>query len=69
MFTMAKEAKETKKLKITLRRSLIGRPETQRKVVYSLGLRKTNHSVEQFDTPIIRGMLSAVGHLLTVEEI
>ena len=61
-------ATEAKKLKVTLTRSVLGRPENQRKVVKALGLRKTNHTVEHVDTPIIRGMLNAVSHLLTVEE-
>ena len=33
------------KLQITLTRSVIGRPETQRKTVEALGLKKTNSSV------------------------
>lgn len=61
-------ATEAKKIKVTLTRSVLGRPETQRKVVRALGLRKTNHTVEHADTPIIRGMLNAVKYLLTIEE-
>lgn len=57
------------KLKITLVRSLIGRPETQRKTVYALGLRKTNRSVIHEDTPRIRGAINKVNHLLKVEEV
>ncbi|ABO48782.1 LSU ribosomal protein L30P [Desulforamulus reducens MI-1] len=56
------------KLKITLVRSLIGRPEAQRKVVRALGLGKTNSMVEQNDSPIIRGMINKVAHLVKVEE-
>ncbi|AEG58613.1 50S ribosomal protein L30 [Desulforamulus ruminis] len=56
------------KLKITLVRSLIGRPEAQRKVVRALGLGKTNSVIEQQDTPIIRGMINKVSHLVKVEE-
>lgn len=55
-------------LKITLVRSLIGRPETQRKVVRALGLGKTNSVVEKTDTPQIRGMINKVAHLVKVEE-
>ena len=61
-------ATEAKKIKVTLTRSVLGRPENQRKVVRALGLRKTNHTVEHADTPSIRGMLNAVKHLLTIEE-
>lgn len=57
------------KLKITLTRSLIGRPEDQRATVKALGLKKTNTFVMQDDTPVIRGMIRKVEHLVTVEEI
>ncbi len=56
-------------LKITLTRSLIGRPEDQRATVKALGLRKVNSLVTQDDTPVIRGMVHKVRHLVTVEEI
>lgn len=57
------------KLKITLTRSLIGRPEDQRATVKALGLKKTNSFVMQDDTPAIRGMVRKVEHLVTVEEV
>lgn len=57
------------KVKVTLKRSLIGRPETQRKTVRALGLRKINSVVELPDTPAIRGQLHKVEHLIQVEEI
>ena len=56
-------------LKVTLTRSLIGRPEDQRATVKALGLKKTNTFVIQDDTPVIRGMVRKVEHLVTVEEI
>ena len=56
------------KLKITLVRSLIGRPEDQRVTVRTLGLTKSNRSVTHEDTPQIRGMINKVSHLLKVEE-
>ncbi|MCG8402780.1 MAG: 50S ribosomal protein L30 [Firmicutes bacterium] len=56
-------------LKITLVRSIIGRPEAQRKTVRSLGLTKTNRFVIREDTPQIRGMINKVPHLLKIEEI
>lgn len=58
-----------KQLQITLKRSLIGRPETQRTTVRTLGLRKVNHTVVQKDTPAIRGMVNQVSHLVEVKEI
>ena len=57
------------KAKVTLKRSLIGRPETQRRTVRALGLRKINSVVELPDNPAIRGQLHKVEHLIKVEEI
>jgi large subunit ribosomal protein L30 len=54
-------------LKITLTRGLVGKKMTQRKVVLALGLGKQNSSVVRQDTPVIRGMLNKVHHLVTVE--
>jgi large subunit ribosomal protein L30 len=58
-----------KKIKITLVRSYIGRPEVQRKVLAGLGLNKLNKAVILSDTPEIRGMVRKVGHLVSMEEI
>ncbi|GIO34936.1 MULTISPECIES: 50S ribosomal protein L30 [Paenibacillus] len=57
------------KLQITLVRSVIGRPETQRTTVKTLGLRKINSSVVHNDNPAIRGMINKVSHLVSVKEI
>ncbi|GIO69481.1 50S ribosomal protein L30 [Paenibacillus sp. JTLBN-2024] len=57
------------KLQITLVRSVIGRPETQRTTVKTLGLRKLNSSVVHNDNPAIRGMINKVSHLVSVKEI
>jgi large subunit ribosomal protein L30 len=57
------------KLKVTLTRSLIGYPETQRKTVKSLGLRKINSVKELRDDASVRGQLFKVKHLVKVEEI
>lgn len=58
----------TKRLKVTQRKSSIGRPESQRKTLLALGLRKIRDSREVEDTPAVRGMISKVSHLITVEE-
>jgi len=58
-----------KQLQITLKRSLIGRPETQRRTVASLGLRKLHQSVTHNDNAAIRGMVNQVSHLVEVKEI
>jgi large subunit ribosomal protein L30 len=57
-----------KALKITLKRSLIGRPEKQKRIISSLGLRKINQSVTHKDTPSIRGMIHKTSHLIEVSE-
>ena len=55
-------------LKITLVKSMIGRPEKHRKVLRGMGLTKINRTVELEDTPSIRGMVNVVSHLVKVEE-
>jgi large subunit ribosomal protein L30 len=55
------------KLRITLVRSLIGRPRAQRRTVRALGLKRLQHSVVHEDTPEIKGMIRKVSHLLRVE--
>lgn len=56
------------KLKITLVKSLIGRPENQRKTVHALGLTRMHQTVEKDDRPQTRGMVDQVKHLLKIEE-
>ncbi len=58
-----------KKLRITLKKSPIGYAQDQKDTVKALGLRKLYSSVEQPDTPAIRGMVGKVSHLVRVEEI
>ena len=55
-------------LKITLVKSMIGRPEKHRKVLRGMGLTKINKTVELEDTPSIRGMINKVSHLVKAEE-
>jgi large subunit ribosomal protein L30 len=56
-----------KKLKVTLVKSLIGLSPTQEATVIALGLRHIRQTVEQDDTPTIRGMINAVPFCLEVE--
>lgn len=56
-------------LRITLVRSPIGYRATQRATVKSLGLRRMHQTVERPDTPIVRGQIFKVQHLLKVEEL
>ncbi|RZB36427.1 MAG: large subunit ribosomal protein L30 [Desulfobacteraceae bacterium Eth-SRB2] len=55
-------------LKITLVKSMIGRPEKHRRVLRGMGLTKINRTVELENTASIRGMVNAVSHLVNVEE-
>ena len=57
------------KIKVKLTRSLIGSSDKQKKVAQALGFRKQNQIVEHYDTPIIRGMINKIPHLVTVEQI
>jgi large subunit ribosomal protein L30 len=62
-------AGETRKLlRITLVRSPLGNTERHKATVRALGLRRLHQTVEQADTPSVRGMLARVAHLVTVEE-
>lgn len=57
------------KLKITLRRSRIGTPPQQQRVLQGLGLRRINSSVTRPDDAAIRGMIFKVKHLVAVEPV
>lgn len=58
-----------KQLKITLKRSYIGKSEAQKRVMQSLGLKKINQQVFHKDTPSIRGMINKIPHLIEVSEV
>lgn len=53
---------------VSQRRSAIGRPETQRKILQGLGLRGVGSRVQVDNTPSFRGMIKKVLHLVEVEE-
>jgi large subunit ribosomal protein L30 len=56
------------RLKITLVKSMIGRPEKHRRVLRGMGLTKINRTVELEDTLSVRGMVNKVSHLVKAEE-
>ena len=58
-----------KRVRITLVKSVIDRPETAKRTVAALGLKKMNATVEVEATPQILGMIRRVVHLLKVEEV
>lgn len=58
-----------KKIKVTQVRSSIGRPLRQKRSLEALGLKKMHSSVEHNATPQILGIVDAIKHLVTVEEL
>ncbi|MBO0474596.1 50S ribosomal protein L30 [Enterococcus sp. DIV0840] len=56
-------------LKVTLKRSIIGRPQNQKDTVKALGLGKVNSSVVKPANEAIKGMINTVSHLVDVEEV
>jgi large subunit ribosomal protein L30 len=56
------------KIKVQLVKSPIGYDKRQKAVVKALGLGKLNSTVEHFDSPMIRGMIFKVTHLVKVTE-
>jgi len=65
---MARVKKKGKILRITLERSGIGYSIRQKRTLKALGLRRINQSVEHVDSPVVRGMIDKVSHLIKVEE-
>ena len=51
---------------IRLHGSPICTPEKHKSIVRSLGLKKINRTVERPDTPVFRGMVAKVPHLLEI---
>ena len=67
---MPKTAKPKEKyLRITLVKSPIGYSKEHKATIRSLGLRKMHQTVDQVDSPVLRGMLYKVNHLVVVEEV
>ena len=59
---------EVRRLKLQLIRSPIGNTERQRATVRALGLRKLHQVVEHADSPVTRGMVQKVSHLVRIVE-
>ncbi len=57
------------RLKVTQKRSAIGTKPQHRETLRSLGLKRIGDIVVKEDRPEIRGMVKAVDHLVTVEEV
>ena len=58
-----------KKIQVTQVRSVIDRPERQKRTMVALGLNKMNATVEVEATPQILGMVRKVNHLIKVIEL
>ncbi len=61
-------AKAAGTVKIKMIGSVIGCPESQRATVRGLGLRRLQQVVEREDTPMVRGMINKIPHLVAVVE-
>ena len=57
-----------KKLRITYVKSAIGYSKRQKGTIEALGFQKLYQTVSHDDTPVIRGMINRVSHLVEVEE-
>ncbi|NTW48733.1 MAG: 50S ribosomal protein L30 [Chlorobiales bacterium] len=57
------------KLKITQVRSIIGSTKNQKDTIKALGLGRPTYFKIHTDSPILRGQLEVVGHLIKVEEV
>ena len=62
-------AKKMKKLRITQVKSGIGYKPKAKATLRALGLRRMHQSVEQADSPQIRGMVNLIPYLVKVEEL
>ena len=60
---------QDKVVRITLVKSAIGYSKRHKATVRALGLRKMHQTVEHIDTPVLRGMIYVVNHLVKVEEV
>ena len=59
---------ETKRVRVTLVRSVNKRLAAHKASISGLGLRRMHHTVEVEDTPATRGMINKVAYMLKVEE-
>ena len=62
----AKKAAPAGVIKVKMIGSVIGCPDKQRATVRGLGLRRLHQVVEREDTPMVRGMVNKVPHLVQI---
>ncbi len=65
---MPKKKATQKMVRITYVRSAIGYSVEHKATIRALGLRRLHQSVVHADTPVLRGMLRKVNHLVEIEE-
>ena len=66
---MADRVTSGRGVRVTLRRSLIGRPQGQRRIAHALGLRRVGAARVHTLTPAVEGALRKVAHLVQVREV
>nr|MBC7245650.1 50S ribosomal protein L30 [Chloroflexota bacterium] len=66
---MSRKKKVSRKLRVIYVKSAIGYSQKQKGTIRALGLKQLGDIVEHEDTPVIRGMVDKVRHLVQVEEI
>jgi large subunit ribosomal protein L30 len=66
---VAKKKAKAKKLHVTQVRSLSGRPESHRRTMRALGFTRHQQTRIHEDNPAIRGMITQVRHLVSVQEV
>jgi large subunit ribosomal protein L30 len=59
---------QVKKIQVKLVRSPIGYEQSQKDTVKALGLKRMHQTVEHTDSPVVRGMINKVKHLVSVTE-
>jgi large subunit ribosomal protein L30 len=57
------------KLKLTLVKSTVRKPEYQKQTAIALGLRKIHQSVEVEDSLTMKGMVRTINHLIKIEKV
>jgi large subunit ribosomal protein L30 len=55
-------------LRITLKRSVAGHPKDQKGTARALGFTKLNQTVVRPDNACVRGMVTKIRHLVSMEE-
>jgi large subunit ribosomal protein L30 len=60
------EVKRT--ITVTLKHSAIGRTQDQKDTVKALGFKKLQQTLVKEDSPVIRGMIKKIAHLVEVKE-